>query len=122
MPLMIPDATGRLVQLLPEDTPPDDREQLLMLVRKGAAFSKPKGRPPGVLAKHIAATVERIQPRSFHALLVELRFQAQRNKLDLGDGVIVEVNRADETLTYRDGAQEKTVGWKRIQNIAGINK
>lgn len=119
---LVPDATGRLIQLLPPDTPAADRDQLLMLVRKGKQFSNPTGRPVGVLARHIAATVAAAKPRNFHALLVELRLQAQQNRLGLGDGVIVEVSRADETLKYKENGREKKVTFKTLKNIAAINK
>lgn len=121
MPL-IPDATGRLVELLPPDTPDDDRDQLLMLVRKGCAFSKPTGRPVGVLARHITATVESVKPGCFHALLVELRLQAQQNRLGLGDAIILEVNRTDQKLIYNENGRKKKVTFKRLKNIASINK
>ena len=118
MPLT--NVTGRLVELLPDSTPSDEREQLLTLVRKGLAFSNPTGRPPGVLAKHIRAVVRESKPANFHVLLATLRLQARQTAVGLGPGVIVSVDRGAGKLTYRDGSTLRTVGLGHVKNLAKI--
>ncbi|MBD5801324.1 hypothetical protein AZOA_07370 [Azoarcus sp. Aa7] len=99
-----------------------DLAELRALADFGRKFrNQQHGRRPGALSLHIRATVTRVRPATFEDLLTELEFQALRNRT-LGGGPILRVDRQWETVRYLDGATEREVTFKRLQNLAQLRK
>ena len=68
--------------LLASMPPSAARDRLARLARIGRAFAdQQRGRRPGVLRRHVADLVQRLDPRTFDALLVELELAALRREL-----------------------------------------
>lgn len=99
-----------------------DLAELRALAGLGRKFrAQQHGRRPGVLSLHIRATVARVRPATFPDLLVELEYQALKNRT-LGGGPILRVDRQWETVLYLDGETEREVTFKRLQNLAQLRK
>lgn len=97
---MLPDATGRLFELLPDSCPEAEREALLGLVRLGAAFRRQqRGKRPGALARLVLDRARRAgPPYSFAQLLDVLEDEVAQYGSDARSPVD-QVNRVRETVT-----------------------
>ncbi len=113
-------ATGDLVRFVPAG---DDRDRLLRLVRLGQCFAaQQRGRRPAFMTKYIERLVADHHPRTFHELMVQIRFEALLTR-QRGHGVIVEVDSEAGTVAYLDPDHGmRDVSLKRLRNLAALRK
>lgn len=100
-----------------------ERDELMRLVRVGAKFAEQhRGRRPGFLRRYVGELVQRLETRTFEALLVELELDAVRRDVRGEKASPIErVDRSFEMLTYHDPRHgRRQVTFKRIRNIAKL--
>ena len=112
-------ATGALLAL----PPGPERDELLGLVRIGAAFrSQHRGRRPGFLRNYVAQLVPRLPRPTFEGLLGELELAAmRRDLLGVEASPIERVDREWQVVTYHDPRHgRRQVTFKTVRNIARL--
>jgi hypothetical protein len=119
---LIPDATGRLVQLLPADTPDNEITELLGLIRVGLKFSNQwRGRKRGPLFYYMVEVVSKLtaqqQPVNFENLIAMLKIDARRCDL-LGEAAspVSRINEEFESVVFHFNG-EKIIAYGTLRNI-----